>query len=284
MSKNCNHRRCRENFSAFTLIELLVVIAIIAILAAMLLPALAAAKRRANDLACMSNLKQMTLAGIMYGGDFGPMNYDSGDTSVWLPSLFSYQGKVASIRFCPYAGTNNEPSGAYAAAATGTAEVGTANYAWLYDADTNGASYMLNGWLYLNDPSNPNGADHWASTQTSVGAAGMFGKLELVKHATQTPFFADSVWCDGWPDSSDTATSWDLYHGTGDGTPMIGRVCIARHGMKDPAQAPQNVLNSTKVLPGGINVGCVDGHVEYAKLDKLWLYYWNARSNPQARK
>ena len=95
--------KCKREHS-FTLIELLVVIAIIAILAAILLPALQAARARAQSTSCVNNLKNLATIGYTYIQDhhgFWPgANYS-------LPSA-SYIGQLAKAKYI------NTPAGSKA--------------------------------------------------------------------------------------------------------------------------------------------------------------------------
>jgi prepilin-type N-terminal cleavage/methylation domain-containing protein len=266
--------------NGFTLIELLVVIAVVGMLAALLLPALSISKHHGSDLNCVSNLKQVTSAGLMYLDDAkqGMLECDTYGNIQWMGRLLPY-GCTSKLLLCPvtHLPTVVGKSGGFTA--------GTASSSWYAWPDTcsspfNG-SYSMNGWFFSYDPNITN-VSGWISpppTPVVKNPQFVFNKPTWVQRPAQTPLFNDAVYMDEWPLESDPPAP-DLSTGAYNNIMGMPRCTIWRHGGTTAvARTPPGHSTTPPyfTFPGSaaINIGFDDGHAQQVKLKDLWQLNWH---------
>jgi prepilin-type N-terminal cleavage/methylation domain-containing protein/prepilin-type processing-associated H-X9-DG protein len=263
MSADGNQNRGASN-TGFTLIELLVVIAIIAILAALLLPALAKAKDKAQTIRCAAYMKNWGYATVMYTGDFEDKIPFFGDVSgsdtadYWHMKLAPYVARrvqqnvsfvettvwTNELRKCPGGSSMPPPY--------------CQNYpaAWL--ADTANWNCWIGANVCLRNDGSPKAPFFYGNLQGTVQQS---LKTTQVKKTAEALTFMDVI--DHYS-YSPVEPAWKFTVSVdGDIYPDSWGGQVSKYGVAFNWGRPT-------VHSRGANVTLLDGHVERVAYKKLW--------------
>jgi prepilin-type N-terminal cleavage/methylation domain-containing protein len=284
-SESSRIRRTR----AFTLIELLVVIAIIAILASLLLPALSSAKRRARDIQCLSNVRQILLSYRMALDDGGDGRLDNPTIAHWYLDTVGvrHQGWI-----CPEAPPRSEVLNVH--------RPGSVDRAWTYIRFSENARMFWNATNHLVPPPLTRHGSYGINEWLLATAKNFFGTLSLppqrfesesrVRYPVTTPVLADCVASSHGPFPLEPfpqgapptwVKSFDDPGYVGPPT-SLSYFLLARHG-KRAGRIPERWVPRQK-LPGASTQGFFDGHVETVPLERLWNLRWYFDYEPPAKR
>ncbi|MDA1277789.1 MAG: type II secretion system protein [Verrucomicrobia bacterium] len=279
--------RSRIRFG-FTLIELLVVIAIIAILAGLLLPALSRAKDKTNSIQCMSNQRQITLSyRLALDNDPGD-RLDEAPVGDWFLDTVGLknQGWV-----CPSAPVKEERR------LPNFFTDGRVDSAWIANSWSDwrnsfpevprnrvvpprqrAGSYGLNEQLLATDK-------HFYPHGGGLGDRRFFTESRI-RNPSLTPVIGDSILLTppavpttGFYGNPPTWTYGGSLKGSGRGLVFW---MLARHGSR-PIPVPDE-WDPDQKLPGAINVGLFDGHVEQVPLEQLYQLRWYHGYEPPTKR
>jgi len=256
----------RSLHKGFTLIELLVVIAIIAILAAILFPVFAQAREKARAISCLSNVKQISLAFLMYTQDYDEMTMpqwqavspaDSGQTEYTWVKLLDPYSKSYQTYHCP---DSSDPLGVWG----GGAKAWWGN--WQFDSAI-GYNYLdLGQWNNCGGSASGVSLASIATPAHTIALADSAYQGSGANNDNTDPYptnTEEGYWVINAPaqyaailPAINTCTWYNGAHGGWDwtksgATPDFTGWTINRH-------------------TNGMNVAWVDGHAKFQQLSALW--------------